>query len=223
MSIAKVTDRNEHRTEQQKTAGLRRLLARQLILELVVPLAGFYGLRALGASTWLALSAGALLTAPWILYGAIRSRRLEVTAVFTLSLMLAGALVSLVTGDPRLLLVRDSWIGALLGLWILASVPTQRPFIMFTSRAVVVAKVGEAGAKAWEARWDQEADFRRHIRILTAIWGAVFLADALVRVVLAYTLPIDSVPAVSTVQWLAVLACLLAFHTRYVSKKGLKA
>jgi hypothetical protein len=226
MSVTKVTEfgaASEQRTEKQKTAGLRRLLARQLILELAIPLAGYYGLRAAGASEWLALAVGSVLTAPWIVYGAIRKRRFDVTAAFTLSLMLTGAVVSLVTGDPRLLLVRDSWLGALLGLWILVTLPTQRPFIMLSSRAVVIAKVGEAGAKAWEDRWNHEADFRRHIRILTAVWGAVFLIDAGVRVALAYSLPVDSVPGISTVQWLVVLGCLLAFHARYVARNGLKA
>ena len=129
--------------------------------------------------------------------------------------------MSLVTGDPRVLLVRDSWLGALLGLWVLGSLATQRPFIMVASRALVVAKVGEAGAKAWEDRWNQEPDFRRHIRILTAIWGVVFLGDAAVRVALAYALPIDAWPA-STAQWLVVLACLLGFHTYTSTTTGLE-
>jgi len=210
------------RTEQQKTAGLRRVLARQLILELILPLGGYYGLRALGVSTWLALTVGGLLAAPWLVYGMVRNRRIDVTAAFTLSLMLVGAAMSAVTGDPRLLLVRDSWVGALLGVWILITLATRRPFIMATSRAIVVAKIGEAGADAWEARWTHDAAFRRHIRVLTAVWGGVFLGDAIVRVILAYTLPLDAVPGVSTVQWLAVLGCLLAFHTRYVGRNGLK-
>lgn len=211
------------RTEAQKSAGLRRALARQLILEVALPLAGYYGLRALGASTWVALVAGSLLSAPWIVYAAVRNRRFDITAAFTLSLVLAGGLLSMVTGDPRMLLVRDSWLGAVLGGWILISIATQRPFLMAMSRAVVVAKVGETGAKAWEARWDREPDFRRHVRILTAIWGVVFLADAGVRVALAYTLPLDAVPGVSTAQWIGVLACLLGFHTWYVGRFGLKA
>ena len=210
-------------TEHQKAAGIRRVLARQLVLELLLPLAGYYGLRAAGVSTWLALTVGSALAVPWIVYGIIRKRRVDVTAAFTLTLLLVGALMSSVTGDPRVLLVRDSWIGALLGIWILGTLATQRPFIMTTSRAIVVAKIGEAGADAWEARWIDDSDFRHHVRVLTAIWGVVFLGDAIVRVVLAYTLPLDAVPGVSTVQWVAVLACLLAFHTRYVGKNGLKA
>jgi hypothetical protein len=210
------------RSERQKAANARRLLARQLTFELVAPLGGYYGLRAAGVSAGTALVVGGALIAPWIVYGVVRNRRLDVMAAFTLSMLLVGALMSAVTGDPRLLLVRDSWVGALLGLWILGTLPTQRPFIMATSRAVVVAKVGEAGADAWAARWTDDPAFRRDIRMLTAVWGVVFLGDALVRVVLAYSLPLDAVPGVSTAQWLVVLACLLVFHARYVSRTGLK-
>jgi len=210
------------RSEKQKAAGVRRVLARQLILELALPLGGYYGLRAAGISMWLALAIGSLLTLPWLVHGMVRSRRIDLTAMFTLTMLLMGAAMSVITGDPRLLLVRDSWIGALLGAWILATLPTRRPFIMATSRAIVVAKIGEAGADAWEARWDQEPDFRRHIRVLTAIWGVALAGDAIIRVVLAYSLPVDAVPGVSTAQWLVILACLLVFHTRYVTRNGLK-
>lgn len=207
---------------RQASARLRRQLALQLVFELILPLAGYYGLRAAGAASWLALAAGGALTLPWIILGLLRSGRLDMTAIFTLSLLLVGAATSLVTRDPRLLLIKDGAIGALLGAWFLGSAPTRRPFIMTTSRAIVVAKVGVSGADAWEARWHHEADFRRHIRVLSAIWGVVFLGDAAVRVALVYALPLDAAPAVTTMQWLVVLGCLLAFHSWYVGRTGLK-
>jgi hypothetical protein len=210
------------RTEQEKTAALRRHLLRQLILELVVPLAGYYLLRAVGASQWMALLLGSLLVVPWIIFGMVRNKRIEGMAMFTLALMLAGAVMTLVTGDPRVLLVRDSWLGGLVGLWMLGSVPTQHPVMRMAARAIVVVKIGEAGAANWAARWESDGAFRKHLRVLTAVWGAGFALDAVVRVLLAYTLPLDSVPAISAVQWLVVLAGLIAFHIRYVSRNGLK-
>lgn len=219
---AQITDVAIGPEARKASARLRRQLARQLVFELILPLVAYYGLRAAGVAPWLALAAGGALTAPWILYGMWRDRRLDATALFTLTLLLTGAAASAVTGDPRLLLVRDSAIGALLGIWMLGSLPTRRPFIMTTSRAIVVAKVGVTGADAWEARWDDDAGFRRHIRILTAIWGVVFLGDAAVRVALAYALPLDTAPAISTAQWVVVLCGLLAFHARYVARTGLK-
>ncbi|MBZ4319668.1 hypothetical protein JNW98_09845 [Streptomyces sp. SCA2-4] len=210
-------------TERQKTAALRRHLALQLLFELALPLAAFYGLQAAGLSQWAALAVGSLLAAPWLVHGMVRRGRVDAMGLFTLCLMLLGALMSLVTGDPRVLLVRDSWLFGLIGLWILGTLPTRRPFVMYMAQTVVTAKIGEAGWRAWAARWDAESAFRRHVRVLTAVWGTVFTLDAAVRVVLALTLPVDSVPLVSTVQWVAVLSGLILFHKRYVTRHGLKA
>ncbi|WP_378740180.1 VC0807 family protein [Nocardia brasiliensis] len=210
------------RTPEQKRAAVRRHLLRQLTLELVIPLGGYYALRAAGVNPWLALIAPALLIGGLLAYHAIRQRRLDTIALFTLTMIVIGTVLTLVTGDPRTLLVRDSWIFGVIGLWILATLLTQRPFMRTASRAIVTAKVGEEGYRQWDARWDNDSRFRNHLRVLTAVWGTAFAADALVRVLLAYTLPIDSIPLVSTLQWLAVLVAVLIFHNIYVTKHGLK-
>ncbi|GHF08684.1 VC0807 family protein [Streptomyces morookaense] len=216
------TARAHRPTEREKAAGLRRHLARQLVLELALPLGSYYGLRAAGWGQWQALAVGSLLSVPWLVHGMVRQRRIDATALFSLVLMFVGTLMAMVTGDARVLLIRDSWIFGLMGLWILGTLPTRRPFILAMGRTIAVAKAGEAGAREWESRWEEEA-FRRHIRVISAVWGAVFALDAGVRVVLACTLPVDLIVAVSTAQWLVVLAGLLIFHTRYVTRHGLKA
>jgi hypothetical protein len=142
--------------------------------------------------------------------------------VFTLSLLVIGTLMSLITGNPRLLLVREAWLFMLLGVWVLATVPTRRPFMMIAGRSVVIAKVGYAGLPAYEARWDAEAAFRRAARILTAVRGLAFSVDGLIQV-LAYTLSIDLVPGVSTAQWLVVLGATLLVHLVYTKRKDLRA
>ncbi|KAA8882128.1 hypothetical protein F3087_39455 [Nocardia colli] len=210
-------------TQQQKRAAVRRHLARQIILELVLPLGGYYALRAAGVNPWAALILPTLLIAGLLVYHAIRERRIDAFALFVLSMIVLGSVMTLVTGDPRTLMVRDSWIFGLLGLWMLGSLLTQRPFMRVASRAIVTAKIGEEGYRQWDARWDNDSQFRYHLRVLTAVWGAVFLLDAFVRVLLAYTLPIDAIPLVSTVQWLVVLAALITFHNFYLTKHGLKA
>ncbi len=210
------------RSTRQKNAALRRHIIGQLIVELALPLGGYYGLRAAGVSPWAALIVPALLTVPFIVYTAIRQRRVDVLAIFTLTIIVLGTIMSLVTGDPRTLLVRDSWLGGVLGLWILGTLFTRQPFMRIMARTIVTVKIGEAGYRQWDARWDNDSRFRYHLRVLTAVWGAAFALDAMVRVVLAYTLPVDSVPLISTVQWLAVLAALLGFHTVYVGRNGLK-
>ncbi|MFI0938824.1 VC0807 family protein [Streptomyces sp. NPDC021020] len=205
-----------------RTAALRRRLAAQLLFELVLPLGAYYGLRGAGAGQYLAMVVGGLLVLPWIGYGVVRQRRVEVVAVFTLTLVVAGTLLTLVTGSPRVLMVRDSWVTATLGLWVLATLLFRRPFMMTASRGIVIAKVGESGLAAWEERWDAEPLFRHQLRLLTAVWGGGFLLDSALRVVLAYTIPVDAFPLVSTVLWLALLGALIGFHNWYITRNGLK-
>jgi hypothetical protein len=190
--------------EQTKTARLRKHLVFQVLLELVIPLGGYYVLRGFGVSQLLSVLATGVLVLPAVAYTVIKQRKVDLM-VF-----------------PRVLLIRDSWVFGALGLWTLGTLLTSKPFMLVASRAVVVAKIGAEGAREWEARWHVDARFRHHIRTITAVWGVGFTLDAVVRIVLATTLPVDSVPLASTVQWLVVLGGLLAFHIRYVTKHGLK-
>ncbi|MET8426963.1 VC0807 family protein [Nocardia sp. NPDC004860] len=206
----------------QKRAALRKHTARQVILELVLPIGAYYALRGAGVNPWPALVAPALLTLPFLTYDAVRHRRVDAIALFTLTMIVAGTVVSLVTGDPRALLVRDSWLFGALGLWTLGTLFTQRPLMRSFARTIVTVKIGEAGYRQWDARWDNDSRFRRQLRVLTAVWGTGFTVDAVIRVVFAYTLPLDAVPLATTLQWLVVLAGLITFHIVYVTRNGLK-
>ncbi|WP_197084569.1 VC0807 family protein [Saccharothrix sp. ST-888] len=208
--------------QKRKAAAGRRQLIRSLVLELALPLGGYYLLHGLGMSQWAALAISSLLVVPWLVFGMVKLRRVEAMPVFTLILLFVGALMSMVTGDPRTLLIRDSWLIGVLGLWVLGTLATDKPFMLTAARSIVAAKIGEDGAREWTGRWNHEPEFRRHIRLLTAVWGAGFTLDAGVRVVLACTLPVDAVPLVSSLQWLAVLGALFAFHYQYVTRHGLK-
>jgi hypothetical protein len=209
-------------TEKEKAAAVRQLIFKQLLLELALPIGGYYLLRGFGMDQWLALVCSAGLALPAVIWSLISQRRVNVTVFFSLSIVILGTVIGLISGDARLLAVRDGWITAILGLWILGSLLTKRPFIMAQARAILISKVGERGADEWEARWPVEPEFRTAIRTLTAVWGVVFTLDSLVRVLVAYTLPIDAIPLVSTVQWLVVLGALILFHVRYINTHGLK-
>jgi hypothetical protein len=69
-----------------------------------------------------------------------------------------------------------------------------------------------------------DAGLRRVIRanVLT-VWGAVLLANAVAHVVLVYTLPIDLISGVTTVEWFASLALLITWHVWYIRKENLDA
>lgn len=210
-------------------AGLRRVVRANVItvvFEVIVPMVLFYGLRAAGVSQWWALMAGVLVAAPYVGWTVARNRRVDLAALFTLSVLVLSVVLGLLADDPRTLAIREGWtaaLGGLFGLWMLVTVVAGQPAQLTLGRAIAEVKRGAEGAAAWAARWDSDARFRRGLRIDTAVWGAVLLANAAVHVVLVYTLPIDLISLVTTAEWFASLACLITWHVWYIRKEHLDA
>jgi hypothetical protein len=210
-------------------AGLRRVVRANVlavVFEVVVPMALFYGLRAAGVSQWWALMAGVLVAAPYVVWTIVRNRRVDLVAMVTLSVLVLSVVLGLLSDDPRTLAIREGWtaaLGGLFGAWMLVTVFVGRPAQLTLGRTIAEVKRGAEGAAAWAARWDTDARFRRGLRINTAAWGAVLLANAVVHVVLVYVLPIDLISLVTTVAWFAVLGCLIVWHVWYLRKEGLDA
>ncbi len=155
-----------------------------------------------------------------------RSRRIDLVAVFTLSVLALSVVLGLLSDDPRTLAIREGWtaaLGGLFGLWMLITIVAGKPAQLALGRAIAEVKRGVEGAAAWAARWDTDARFRRGLRIDTAVWGAVLLANAVLHVVLLYALPIDLISLVTTVEWFASLACLITWHVWYIRKENLDA
>ena len=173
-----------------------------LALDVVIPLAVFYLARGAGVNQWLALLLAALAPAAGIGWTWARRRRLDATAVFVIVSMALSLLVAFVTGDARVLLARESWLTGAVGLWILGSLATGRPFLLD-----VAGKVSPAGvARRVDSLWAGNRVFRRWIMLASLAWGAAFLLDAVIRVVFAYTLTVDSVPAAGTVALIVLIA-----------------
>jgi asparagine N-glycosylation enzyme membrane subunit Stt3 len=210
-------------------AGLRRVVRANLmtvVFEVIVPMVLFYGLRAAGVSQWWALMAGVLVAAPYVVWTVVRKRRIDLIALVTLSVLVLSVVLGLLSDDPRTLVIREGWtaaLGGLFGTWMLVTIFVGRPAQLTLGRTIAEVKRGAEGAAAWAARWDTDARFRRGLRIDTAAWGAVLLANAVVHVVLVYTLPIDLISLVTTVVWLGALACLIAWHVWYIRKEHLDA
>jgi hypothetical protein len=189
----------------------RRAAAVNLLINLAAPAALFYGLRALGVDQWTALLLAAvppLVRAGWTL---VQRRRVDMLAAFTLSILVLSVATSFVAGSPRFLLAKDGWMTAAAGVWMLVTLLGTRPFLYRAIRSLS----GGAGQQRAEAAWAGSPTYRHLLRALTTMWGLVLVLDAGVRVVLAYTLPVDQVPLVSGLQYLGVYAALEITTRRY--------
>jgi hypothetical protein len=58
-------------------------------------------------------------------------------------------------------------------------------------------------------------------QVTTVIWGAAFLLDAAVRVVMAYAVPVSDVPALAGALWLVTFLLLQIITNVYLSRSGL--
>lgn len=144
-------------------------------------------------------------------------------SLVVLSLFVVGTVVAYLEGDPRLFFAKDGWLTGLLGLWIMFSLWMARPFILHLGRAIALAKKGGDVAAKWELRWRTEPRFRRDLRLVSCVVGVVLMLDAVVRVVIAYAVPLDLVPVVTNIQYVVMLAGLLGWFFPYTARHGLRA
>jgi hypothetical protein len=75
--------------------------------------------------------------------------------------------------------------------------------------------------RSWDGLWELHPRFRRMWQVTTLIWGAAFLLDAAVRVVMAYALPVNDVPALAGALWLVTFLLLQIITNVYLSRSGL--
>ncbi|HVA91171.1 MAG TPA: VC0807 family protein [Chloroflexota bacterium] len=217
------------RTERgNRPLGIGRQLF-TLGLNLAAPIALYYGLRAVGVGIYPALIVGAVPPALSTLVQIIRRDRLDGLGQYMMTMMLLSASVSLLTGSPRFLLAKDGWLTGVSGLWMLFSVRSRRPVTFLFARPLLEGrKVLDAAARrrngppgeSWDSLWERAPRFRRIWRVSTVIWGVAMLVDAAIRVVMAYTLPVDLVPGLGGALWPVTFVVLQVITNLYFWRAG---
>jgi hypothetical protein len=190
------------------------------VADVVVPIALYYVCRGLGLSELHALLVSSV--APIVSFAAqgVVTRRVDGLALFIGAVLVLNIAVALTAADPRTLLARDGWITGLAGLFFLASLRAGRPFVFTIARPLAEGRLGPPG-EDWDSVWDRVPLFRHVWRVLTVLWGIGLLADAAIRVVVAYTLPVDVVPAANGVQYAVVYLLLQVITQVYLRSCGL--
>jgi hypothetical protein len=146
-------------------------------------------------------------------------RRLDLIGLGVLVGIASGLGLAVLTGDPRLGLVRAAPAFALFGAACLASLFTAWPLMFFVARAFSTSGDSVANA-AWNARLG-EPTFRRTMRLLTAVWGAGALFHAVVGVVVVLTLPASAAAIAEPSIGIGILMALLGW-TRMVRRRAVR-
>lgn len=177
------------KTSKQNTFG-------PLIVDVAVPVGSYYLFKdALGMSTFAALAWSSAVPAGRTVWSVARERTVNGLAALILVVNAVSLLLGLLSGDPRLMLAKDSGVSSIIGVGILVSVALGRPMMTAGLKPFLVR-----GDSAREAAWRRLADgtaegsaaFLRAERVFSVVWGVVLLAECVARVVGAYTLPVDT-------------------------------
>ncbi|MFD5247426.1 VC0807 family protein [Amycolatopsis sp. NPDC058340] len=185
-----------------------------LLWDVAVPLAAYYGLRLAGQSEQVSLLAGAGLAAARIAWVAVRDRAFDGFAALLAGVLGVGLVLSLVTGDAKFLLLKESFATATAALVLLLSCFSRTPMVLVAVRA------GSSAAKRAEIDRlvDEVPAFRRVFTRMSAVWGVALLLEAAIRVPLVYTLPADVMNALSVILLLAVIGGLSLWSVRYAER-----
>jgi hypothetical protein len=192
--------------------GRPRYSVLNAVLDLVAPIATYYALHAFGVHDYLALLLSAVIPGVNTLVQFARQRRIDSFGLFVMSMIVLSTAASLLTGSTRFLLAKDGWFTAVTGVWFFVSMFAGRPLSYVCARPLLEGRVGPKDV-LWETLWERLPRFRRAWRVINVIWGVATLADAVVRVVMAYTLPVDLVPALGGAQYLVLFLVLQVVTT----------
>jgi hypothetical protein len=173
-----------------------------LLIDVAVPLAMYYALRdGAGLSLWLSLALGSVVPAIRSIAGLAVNRQLNLLATLMLAVNVAGIAVSFWAGDPRLLFAKDSVISSVIGVAMLISAGAGRPLMSAGLEPFVTRGQADRTA-AWGRLRAGSSRFRRLEARFTVIWGLALLADCVVRLWCAFTVP------VGTMAWLGTVTVL---------------
>ncbi|TWF76005.1 intracellular septation protein A [Pseudonocardia hierapolitana] len=196
------------------TAAPRRAMFLGLFRDIGLSLAAYYGLRAVGASPSVALLGGTVTAGLRIAYVWLRTRRFDGFAAFMLAEFGVGLGFALLTGDARFLVAKESFSTAVAGLIFLASCGFGRPMIWHAA-----ARFQPEARAELDRLWCGSPGFRRTFRMLTIGWGAGMLAEAVARVVVAYTLPVDAAAGLSQLLRFGAMGLLVLWTLATVKRR----
>jgi len=171
------------------------MLIPTLVVSVVLPIAIFKTLEALGVAPIWALAAGC---APPVLNNLrvwIQSRRLDPVGIVMMASIASGPVASLISGEISSRIVTDCLLNSAWGLAFLGSLLFSRPAMFFIIRALVAAD-DASRTEIWNGLWRYGA-FRSAMRSITAAWGAVYFIEVLIELGLARVLTADTVVTIA--------------------------
>ena len=197
-----------------------RSVAMIAIFDVGGPLLAYNLLRSNGFSTVAALILSGLFPVVGMIIGFIGHRRVDAVGALVLAGIVVGAILGLVSRNPKLVLDEGSVSTGVFGLICLGSLATDKP-MMYRFALEFMGPDTERGREFADLR--QYKEFRRAFVVITLVWGTAYVVEAAARVAIVQNTSAGAALPVSKVLPYAVAAVLIAWtvgYGRYQKRQG---
>lgn len=163
-----------------------------LLLDIGVPVGGYYLLRdGFGMSLVMSLALSSVVPGLRTLVAALRERRFNGLAGLMVVVNVLSLALTFVTGDPRLMVAKDSGTTSVVGVAVIVAALRGTP-MMSTGMKPFLTRGRADRIAAWDRLTAASPRFCRLELRFSLIWGVVLLVECVTRVVGAYTLPVST-------------------------------
>lgn len=207
-------------SEANPLSGTTRMRIRDLLPSIIfngaIPLAIYLVLKHYHYSDLVALSASVLFPALGSLISIVRQRTWDLIAAISLAGIAISILAVFLGGDPKLLLIRESFITFALAIACFVSLFFPRPLMFYFGRYFATAN--DPARRAWYDRFWQYPYFRYVNRVITVVWGVAYAGEFILRIILVYTLPPAVILAVSPIMQGGISILTIAWTFAYARR-----
>lgn len=205
---------NSASTAQTTRANVMRSLISSIVINGAIPFVIYWLLTHFTAiSEFGALVASGIPSVIHSIVGIVRRRHID----FLAGIVLAGIAISLIIialgGNPKILLIRESFFTVVFGLALLVSLFLPRPIMYYFGRYFAAGNDPTSVAR-FNTLWQNE-NVRRMMRVMTAVWGVGFLLEAAIRIFLVLTLSVAQFLVISPFVIYGIIALLIIWTFRY--------
>lgn len=153
----------------------------------------------------------------WSIVEFIRHRKVDAISAVVLAGIVLSLLAFIGTGGAKFLQLRETLVGAVIGVAFVVSVLIRRPIIYYFARANMQRANDEAGAQRLHELRDNPF-FRRTMTVMTLVWGLGLIAHTTVNCILVFQVSIPTYLAIAPIIGYAFTGALIAFTFLYARR-----
>jgi hypothetical protein len=189
-----------------------RSVAMIAVFDIAGPLVAYSLLRSAGFAAVAALVLSGVFPAAKVIAGIIKHRRVDAVGALVLAGIAVGAILGLVSHNPKLVLDEGSVGTGVFGLLCLGSLARPEPLMYRLAMEFIGpdSRQGREFTNLWQYK-----EFRHVFRVITAVWGTAYLVEAAARVVIVANTSTGTAFTTSKVMPYVVTAALVAWNVGY--------